>query len=157
MPLKSYEHCCSTMQAMASLGKIEGVIPVLHAPQPCIYQIQIGTMCCRPSRLLTMGTVIERGEIIFVTDRVCEILGRSREEVFNMEPFEFTDKDENLRLRLMIHESRKTGYLPSEEKYWIKRKDGTRRLIHNRYIIKRWEEGLVDRYIITTDITDDNF
>ncbi len=65
MPLKSYEHCCSTMQAMASLGKIEGVIPILHAPQPCIYQIQIGTMCCRPSRLLTMGTVIERGEIIF--------------------------------------------------------------------------------------------
>ena len=53
------------MQAMASLGKIEGVIPILHAPQPCIYEIQIGTMCCRPSRLLTMGTVIERGEIIF--------------------------------------------------------------------------------------------
>jgi nitrogenase molybdenum-iron protein alpha/beta subunit len=53
------------MQAMASLGKIEGVIPILHAPQPCIYQIQIGTMCCRPSRLLTMGTLIERGEIIF--------------------------------------------------------------------------------------------
>jgi len=65
MPLKSYEHCCSTMQAMASLGKIEGVIPILHAPQPCIYEIQIGTMCCRPSRLLTMGTLIERGEIIF--------------------------------------------------------------------------------------------
>ncbi len=65
MPLKSYEHCCSTMQAMASLGKIEGVIPILHAPQPCIYEIQIGTMCCRPSRLITMGTVIERGEIIF--------------------------------------------------------------------------------------------
>jgi nitrogenase molybdenum-iron protein alpha/beta subunit len=65
MPLKSYEHCCSTMQAMASLGKVEGVIPILHAPQPCIYEIQIGTMCCRPSRLLTMGTLIERGEIIF--------------------------------------------------------------------------------------------
>lgn len=65
MPLKSYEHCCSTMQAMASLGKIEGVLPILHAPQPCIYEIQIGTMCCRPSRLLTMGTLIEQGEIIF--------------------------------------------------------------------------------------------
>jgi len=65
MSLKSYEHCCSTMQAMASLGKIEGVIPILHAPQPCIYQIQIGTMCCRPSRLLTMGTLIAQGEIIF--------------------------------------------------------------------------------------------
>jgi nitrogenase molybdenum-iron protein alpha/beta subunit len=50
---------------MATLGKVEGVIPILHAPQPCIYEIQIGTMCCRPSRLLTMGTLIERGEIIF--------------------------------------------------------------------------------------------
>ncbi len=65
MPLKSYEHCCSTMQAMASLGKIEGVVPILYAPQPCIYEIQIGTMCCRPSRLLTMGTLLEQGEIIF--------------------------------------------------------------------------------------------
>jgi len=63
--LKSYEHCCPSMQALATLGKVEGVIPLLHGPQPCAYQLQIGTMTCRPSRLLTAGTLIKKSEVIF--------------------------------------------------------------------------------------------
>ena len=63
--LKSYEHCCSSMQALATLGKVEGIIPLLHGPQPCAYQIQIGTMTCRPSRLLTAGTLIKKSEVVF--------------------------------------------------------------------------------------------
>jgi len=63
--LKSYEHCCSSMQALATLGKVEGILPLLHGPQPCAYQIQIGTMTCRPSRLLTAGTLIKKSEVVF--------------------------------------------------------------------------------------------
>ncbi len=63
--LKSYEHCCSSMQALATLGKVEGILPLLHGPQPCAYQIQIGTMTCRPSRLLTAGTLIKKAEVVF--------------------------------------------------------------------------------------------
>ena len=63
--LKSYEHCCSSMQALATLGKVEGILPLLHGPQPCAYQIQIGTMTCRPSRLLTAGTLIQKSEVVF--------------------------------------------------------------------------------------------
>jgi nitrogenase molybdenum-iron protein alpha/beta subunit len=65
MPLKSYEHCCSSGIALATLGKVEGVIPILHGPQACIFNNQLGTMFCRPSRLITVGTLLKRGEVIF--------------------------------------------------------------------------------------------
>jgi nitrogenase molybdenum-iron protein alpha chain len=65
MPLKSYEHCCPSCIALANLGKIEGVIPILHGPQACTFGNQIGSMFCRPSRLLTIGTTLKKSEVIF--------------------------------------------------------------------------------------------
>ncbi len=65
MPLKCYEHCCSSCIALANLGKIEGVIPILHGPQACTFGNQIGSMFCRPSRLLTVGTTLKKSEVIF--------------------------------------------------------------------------------------------
>ena len=65
MPLKCYEHCCSSCIALANLGKVEGVIPILHGPQACTFGNQIGSMFCRPSRLLTVGTTLKKSEVIF--------------------------------------------------------------------------------------------
>ena len=65
MALKNYEHCCSTVQALASLGKVEGVIPLLHGPQPCLYQNQVASMSCRPAQLVTAGTLVNKSEVIF--------------------------------------------------------------------------------------------
>jgi len=65
VPLKCYEHCCSSCIALANLGKIEGVIPILHGPQACTFGNQIGSMFCRPSRLLTIGTTLKKSEVIF--------------------------------------------------------------------------------------------
>ncbi len=65
MPLKCYEHCCSSCIALANLGKIEGVIPILHGPQACTFGNQIGSMYCRPSQLLTIGTTLKKSEVIF--------------------------------------------------------------------------------------------
>jgi len=65
MPLKCYEHCCSSCIALANLGKIEGVIPILHGPQACAFGNQMGSMFCRPSRLLTVGTMLKKSEVIF--------------------------------------------------------------------------------------------
>ena len=65
MPLKCYEHCCSSCIALANLGKTEGVIPILHGPQACTFINQIGSMYCRPSRLLTIGTKLKKSEVIF--------------------------------------------------------------------------------------------
>jgi signal transduction histidine kinase len=50
--------------------------------------------------------------------------------------------------------ARQTGTLPASLAFWIVRPDGTRRCIHNRYTVKRWEGGLVDRYVVTTDVTE---
>ncbi|MEI6127085.1 MAG: nitrogenase component 1, partial [Pseudomonadota bacterium] len=65
MSLKHYEHCCPTVQALASLGKVEGVVPLLHGPQPCLYQNQVASMSCRPSQLVTAGTLVNKSEVIF--------------------------------------------------------------------------------------------
>jgi nitrogenase molybdenum-iron protein alpha/beta subunit len=68
MPIKSYEHGCSTTQALATLGKVEGVIPLLHGPQTCVFQNQISTLYCRPANLLTAGTLVSKSEVIFGGD-----------------------------------------------------------------------------------------
>jgi nitrogenase molybdenum-iron protein alpha/beta subunit len=41
------------------------VIPILHGPQACTFGNQIGSMFCRPSRLLTIGTTLKKSEVIF--------------------------------------------------------------------------------------------
>jgi len=78
MPLKSYEHCCSSCIALANLGKIEGVIPILHGPQACTFGNQIGSMFCRPSRLLTIGTTLKKSEVIFGGE------GKLKEQIINV-------------------------------------------------------------------------
>ena len=65
MPIKNYEHCCPTVQGLASLGKIEGVVPLLHGPQPCVFQNQVASMYCRPAQLVTAGTLVSKSEVIF--------------------------------------------------------------------------------------------
>jgi len=68
MPIKNYEHGCSTTQALATLGKVEGVIPLLHGPQTCTYQNQMSTLYCRPAHLITAGTLVSKSEVIFGGD-----------------------------------------------------------------------------------------
>jgi hypothetical protein len=58
MPLKSYEHCCSSCIALSNLEKIEGVIPILHGPQACAFGNQIGSMFCRPSQFKSKYSTI---------------------------------------------------------------------------------------------------
>ncbi len=65
MTLKCYEHCCSSCIALVNVGKTEGIIPILHGPQACTFGNQIGSMFCRPSRLLTVGTTLHKSEVIF--------------------------------------------------------------------------------------------
>jgi len=65
LTLKCYEHCCSSCIALVNVGKTEGIIPILHGPQACTFGNQIGSMFCRPSRLLTVGTTLHKSEVIF--------------------------------------------------------------------------------------------
>lgn len=68
MPIKNYEHGCSTTQALATLGKVEGVIPLVHGPQTCVFENQMSTLYCRPAKLITAGTLLSKSEVIFGGD-----------------------------------------------------------------------------------------
>lgn len=99
-------------------------------------------------------TIIEQGRVVYLNDRVCAITGRSREELVAMSSLDFAATEERERLEQAMDEARQTGTLPASLEFWIVRPDGTRRCIHNRYTVKRWENGLVDRYVVTTDVTE---
>ena len=99
-------------------------------------------------------TIIEQGQVIYLSDRACEITGRSREELSTMSSLDFAAPEERERLQQAMDKARQTGALPASLEFWIVRPDGTRRYIHNRYTIKRWKGGLVDRYVVTTDVTE---
>ena len=99
-------------------------------------------------------SIIERGKVVYVNDRLCEITGCSREELFETSGIELAAPDEKDRLTRIMHESQQTGVLPSELEYWIIRKDGGRRYIHNRYALINWGDSQNDRYTITTDLTE---
>jgi|GEM_PF-559420 len=99
-------------------------------------------------------SIVEGGEIVYCNDRVCEILGCTREEMPRFSRLEMVDPQDRERLRKVVEDIRTTGAMPSELDYWILRSDGTRRCIHNSYTSKVWENGLVNRYVVTTDITE---
>jgi PAS domain S-box-containing protein len=99
-------------------------------------------------------TIIEQGQVVYLNDRVCAITGRSREELTTMSSLDFAAPEERERLQQIMVKARQTGVLPASLEFWIVRPDGTRRRIHNRYTVKRWKGGLVDRYVVTTDVTE---
>jgi PAS domain S-box-containing protein len=115
-------------------------------------------------------TIIEQGQVVYLNDRICEITGRSREELATMSSLDFVAPEERERLQQVMDKARQTGSLPARLEFWIERPDGTRRRIHNRYTItlaperqgssiegsagERWKGGLVDRYVVTTDVTE---
>jgi PAS domain S-box-containing protein len=108
-------------------------------------------------------TIVEQGQVVYLNDRVCEITGRSREELMTVSSLDFAAPEERERLQQAMDKARQTGALPTSLKFWIVRPDGTRRCIHNRYTVtlapersagERRKSGLVDGYVVTTDVTE---
>ncbi len=98
-------------------------------------------------------TIVENGQVVYVNDRMCQILGRSRKELYGISGLDVAAPEERERLQEIMAQSQRTGEPPQELEFWILRKDGTRRCIHNRYTARKSENGQVDRYVVTTDIT----
>ncbi|TFG14274.1 MAG: PAS domain S-box protein [Promethearchaeota archaeon] len=98
-------------------------------------------------------TIIENREIIYINDRICEITGYSREELMKLSGVEIAAPEEKGRVKKFM-ENVNNGVIPLKDfEYWIIRKDGSRRYIHNRYSCSQGNE-IIDRFIITTDITE---
>lgn len=110
-------------------------------------------------RRLTEGirdgiTIIEYGRVIYVNDRACEIFGYPRDELVNMTGFDFAAPEERERLRRIAAESERARGRPEELRFWIVRRDGSRRYVQNSYSINRKDGEIIGQFVVTTDITE---
>jgi PAS domain S-box-containing protein len=99
-------------------------------------------------------SIIQNGRVIFANRRVQEITGQSFEALRNMSGFEFAAPEEQERLRRIQKEAREEGILPKSLTFWIIHPDGTRRYIQNDYTLLRSSGSHLDRFVVTTDITE---
>ena len=98
-------------------------------------------------------TIIGNGKVVYVNDRACEIFGYPKFELEKLTGIELAAPEEKKRLQRIKEEVVQTGIRPKELKFWIIRKDGERRYIHNRYFIIQEDNTLIARLVVTTDIT----
>ena len=99
------------------------------------------------------GIIInENGRIIYANSRVEEIFGYSQDELSTITPPDLAAPEDRDRVKKIIDECLISRNVPSDIRFWIIRKDGTRRYIYNR-ITSIEQKNSILRYIIITDIT----
>jgi PAS domain S-box-containing protein len=99
------------------------------------------------------GIIIhENGTGIYANCRVEEIFGYTRDELSNLNPVDLAAPQERERVKKIIEECLVSCSIPSDIRFWIVRKDGSRRYISNRITTIQHDKS-VFRYIIITDIT----
>ncbi len=100
-------------------------------------------------------TIIEAGQVVFVNDRLCEILGYSKEELTRVSSLDLATPEEGDRLRRIMQEVLERGLPLDKLEFWAVRRDGTRCYIRNRYYTGHNGEGFPRRLVVTSDITED--
>jgi len=98
--------------------------------------------------------IIEHGRIKYFNERVSQIFGDLSPDITNLDMLDFAEPEEKEHLKKIFDDEEKTGYGIRELEFWIRRKDGIRRYIHNRYSYTRENGQIITRYIITTDLTE---
>jgi PAS domain S-box-containing protein len=99
--------------------------------------------------------IIEGREVVYINDRLCEMTGYSREELSRKSSTDYAAPEEKERLAQAAAHARQSGAPLTELSFWIVRKDGQRRYLHNRYaVLSGPENQVVGRVIITTDETE---
>ena len=99
-------------------------------------------------------TLIDGGRVVFVNDRLCEILGYSKGELARMGDLDLSAPEERDRLVRAAWEVQERGVPLEELKFWAVRKDGTRCYIRNRYSVVSVKNGVRRRVVTTTDLTE---
>jgi signal transduction histidine kinase len=67
---------------------------------------------------------------------------------------DFAAPKERERLKRIVAEIERGGSPPEELRFWIVRKDGSRRYVQNSYSINRKDGEIVGRFVVTADITE---
>jgi two-component system cell cycle sensor histidine kinase/response regulator CckA len=99
-------------------------------------------------------TIVERGRVVYLNDRACEIFGCSREELMGLQALDLADPGDQERFKQIFEVAGEEAGRLRELEFWIRRPDGTRRYIQNRYSVSYEAGEPVGRYIVTTDITE---
>lgn len=97
--------------------------------------------------------IYEDGRVIYANNRIEEIFGYSRDELATIKPPDLAAPEERARVEKIIDECLISRNVPSDIKFWIIRKDGTRRYIYNRITSIEHDNSFL-RYLIITDITE---
>jgi len=97
--------------------------------------------------------IYEDGRVIYANNRIEEIFGYSHDELATIKPPDLAAPEERVRVEKIIADCFISRNVPSDIKFWIIRKDGTRRYIYNRITSIEHDNSTL-RYLIITDITE---
>ncbi len=99
-------------------------------------------------------TIIQNNEIIYLNDRVTEILGYSKKELMNLTILDIALPEEKERLTKFLEAIKKKESTLNKIDIWIQTNEGEKRCIHNHYAKLIKDNNMTIRYILTADITD---
>lgn len=99
-------------------------------------------------------TLIDGGRVVFVNDRLCQILGYSKRELARMGDLDLAAPEERDRLLQSARKAQERGLDLRELEFWAVRKNGSRCYIRNRYSVVALKRGVRRRIVITTDLTE---
>jgi len=99
--------------------------------------------------------IIEGERVVYVNNRLCEITGFSRDELLGLDNFNLIDPvmRKSFKRDFGRHD---VSRMAEEKEYEIRKKDGTRVIIHNRHshLLDESGSGILYHFEIITDITD---
>ncbi len=99
-------------------------------------------------------TIIEEDEVVYINQSAWKIFGDpSEEQETPPSHLDLARSEEVSRLIRMSENAFRLYDSSREDEYWIVRRDGTRRCIHNRYSYSK-ARGVERRFIVSSDITD---
>ncbi len=98
--------------------------------------------------------IIEGDEVTYLNERICHILGYTKEELHDISTLELAAPEEKEKIEMVLTNIDVNGVYPEELVFWIVRKDGTKCCIQNRYAMNIENSEITGHYVFTTDITE---
>ncbi len=98
-------------------------------------------------------TIVENKKIVYVNSRACEIYGYNEDEYKELTVFDVALESEHERIKTFMEKIKNDKPRTSNLEMWIKRKDGTKRYVYNRYSFAYVGDVVNNRFIVTTDLT----